>query len=194
MNSFISLSSSVLQEEPSKQTVRCQRKATNARNVSWIPVTFHSPARRSPWVWITSPSHCPSSWIPGMKTCSVKHGRSKVGGETNTTARSSARWYCTTDSWQQWCYVSAFTFSARAQARKIPNINDSSPADLRKQLIPITTLKLPGDELKGQLPFPFLIALHLKSHPSYQLWGMLTPPCLVLHEVKKNRPTEDYRK
>lgn len=49
--------------------------------------------------------------------------------------------------------ISAFTVSARAQARKILNINESSPVRLRKQLTPVATLKLPGDELKGQLSF-----------------------------------------
>lgn len=65
---------------------------------------------------------------------------------------------------QQKCFLCLM----RAQATKILKINESSPVRLRKQLIPVATLKLPGDDLKGQLSFPFLTSLHLQSLPSQE--------------------------
>lgn len=79
-----------------------------------------------------------------------------------------------------------FTISARAQACKILSINESTPACIRKRLIP-TTLRLPGPELHGQSPPPFLLALPLQSLPASQFWSVSTLPCPVPHEGKKNR-------
>lgn len=143
--------------EPSKQTSRCQGKATNALNVSWAPITLCRPAAQQGGQIPEFALHLIT--ITDLlefqaQTPLVAEGKGKSSSEDNSLLLDKLT-LCH-GQFAVTFNVSMLTISARAQASKY--------LTLMKVLLyalegtrPLQ-LKLPG---QAELPFPFPMALHL---------------------------------
>lgn len=125
--------------EPSKQTSRCQGKATNALNVSWAPITLCRPAAQQGGQIPEFALHLIT--ITDLlefqaQTPLVAEGKGKSSSEDNSLLLDKLT-LCH-GQFAVTFNVSMLTISARAQACKILNINESTPVCLGRYQTPAT--------------------------------------------------------
>lgn len=125
--------------EPSKQTSRCQGKATNALNVSWAPITLCRPAAQQGGQIPEFALHLIT--ITDLlefqaQTPLVAEGKGKSSSEDNSILLDKLT-LCH-GQFAVTFNVSMLTISARAQACKILNINESTPVCLGRYQTPAT--------------------------------------------------------
>lgn len=125
--------------EPSKQTSRCQGKATNALNVSWAPITLCRPAAQQGGQIPEFALHLIT--ITDLlefqaQTPLVAEGKGKSSSEDNSLLLDKLT-LCH-GQFAVTFNVSMLTISARAQVCKILNINESTPVCLGRYQTPAT--------------------------------------------------------
>lgn len=125
--------------EPSKQTSRCQGKATNALNVSWAPITLCRPAAQQGGQIPEFALHLIT--ITDLlefqaQTPLVAEGKGKSSSEDNSILLDKLT-LCH-GQFAVTFNVSMLTISARAQVCKILNINESTPVCLGRYQTPAT--------------------------------------------------------